>query len=173
MIPVLTTERLLLRAPVMADFPAYAVHMASPRSVHEDGPFDTAAAWRDFASGVGQWALMGYGCWSIEARAFEGMAAGRFLGLVGINRPAHYPEDEIGWTLVEEAEGRGVAFEAALAARDWFRAEIGNGRLVSYIGPDNRRSIRLAERLGAVPDDTAARPEGDNCLVYLHPEAAA
>ena len=45
MIPTITTPRLTLRPPVYADFPAYAALMASPRSVHMGGPFDTFAAW--------------------------------------------------------------------------------------------------------------------------------
>ena len=36
-IPVLTTDRLLLRAPNAADFPAYAAFYASQRSIWEDG----------------------------------------------------------------------------------------------------------------------------------------
>ncbi|MCP4820480.1 MAG: GNAT family N-acetyltransferase, partial [Shimia sp.] len=43
----------------------------------------------------------------------------------------------------------------------------------SYIDPPNAPSIRLAEKLGAVRDDTAARPD-PNDLVYRHmPEARA
>ncbi|MNL85118.1 hypothetical protein D3C87_2133150 [compost metagenome] len=42
--------------------------------------------------------------------------------------------------------------------------------LVSYIAPPNVRSIRLAERLGAVPDVTAERQAGDeDDLVFRHP----
>ena len=40
--------------------------------------------------------------------------------------------------------------------------------LVSYIDRDNTRSIRLAERLGAVRDDATATPNGDPCLVFRH-----
>ncbi|MEL7026999.1 MAG: GNAT family N-acetyltransferase, partial [Pseudomonadota bacterium] len=50
--------------------------------------------------------------------------------------------------------------------------ELGLSTLVSYIDPENARSIALAERLGAVRDDEAEKPE-DNPLVYRHPTPEA
>jgi RimJ/RimL family protein N-acetyltransferase len=163
-IPEILTERLKLRAPRKDDFPAYAAFFASPRSVHEDGPLTRAAAWREFASAVGLWRLRGYGAWSLEDRA-----SGDYLGEAGIFHPAHFPEAEIGWTLVEHAEGRGVAYEAALAVRAYAYARAGLRTLVSYIAETNVRSIRLAERLGARLDPQARRPEDAPCLVFRHP----
>jgi len=51
--------------------------------------------------------------------------------------------------------------------------EIGLKTAVSYIDRDNKRSIKLAERLGAVLDPKAKTPNDDPCLVYRHlrPEA--
>ena len=37
-IPTLTTERLVLRAPEVADFAPFASHYMSPRSSYEGGP---------------------------------------------------------------------------------------------------------------------------------------
>jgi RimJ/RimL family protein N-acetyltransferase len=52
--------------------------------------------------------------------------------------------------------------------------DLGWTTAVSYIDPDNARSIALAERLGAVRDRGARQPVFDKpCLVYRHsPEAA-
>ena len=66
------------------------------------------------------------------------------------------------------AEDKETAREAALAVRDWAYGTRGLGALVSYIDPENARSIRLAERLGAMPDDGAPQPAHDPCLVYRH-----
>lgn len=163
--PVIETERLVLRAPRLDDFEAYAAFFASPRSVHEDGPKDRAEAWREFATSAATWALRGYGPWSITDRA-----GGGYLGEAGFFHPDYYPEPEIGWTLMEGFEGRGFAHEAARAARDWGYRRFGWTTLVSYIDPGNARSIRLAERLGARPDAEAPRPATDpDCLVYRHP----
>ena len=163
MIPELATERLRLRAPRREDFPAYAAFFASDRAVHEGGPFDTRRAWREFCTAAAGWQLFGFGTWSVTDRA-----SGAYLGEVGLNWPVEFPEPELGWTLVPQAEGKGIAFEAARAARDWFYANTAHRSLVSYIAPENARSIRLAERLGAVRDTQAPTVDpGD--LVFRHP----
>lgn len=40
-IPTLTTERLLLRAPLVVDFPGFARLLASPRAHYLGGPYAT------------------------------------------------------------------------------------------------------------------------------------
>ena len=163
-IPTIETARLILRAPRPADFPGYAAFYASDRSVYEDGPLSRIASWKEFAAAAAGWPLRGYGSLSIEERASR-----RYAGEIGIYHLATYPEPEIGWMVVREAEGRGIAREAAAALRAWTYARFGWTTLVSYIDPANARSIRLAERLGARPDPEAPLPDDEACLVYRHP----
>lgn len=165
--PVIETERLLLRAPELGDFEAFAAFVGSERARFVGGPVGRARAWRSFCHLVGHWPLRGYGPFVIELE-------GRPIGQGGPWRPEDWPEVEIGYCLWDAAhEGRGYAREAMLAARAeaW---SLGLTELVSYIEPPNAASIRLAERLGCARDDRARRPDpGD--LVYRHPapEAAA
>ena len=162
-VPVLETERLRLRAPELSDFPAYAAFFASERAVHERGPMDERGAWREFCAALACWSLRGFGAWSATDRG-----TGAYFGEVGLFQPIEYPEPEIGWMVVPESEGRGVAHEAALAVRRWAYGALGLTTLVSYIAPENARSIRLAERLGAWRDREAPTIDpGD--LVYRHP----
>jgi RimJ/RimL family protein N-acetyltransferase len=169
MIPRLETGRLVLRAPQAADFEPYAAFFASDRAAWEDGPLARREAWAEFACGAGVWVLRGFGPFSLTCRA-----TGGYLGEVGLYQPAHYPEPELGWILVADAEGRGLAEEAARAVRAWAYADLGLRTLVSYIARGNTRSIRLAERLGAVaePDAPSCAPDAG---VWRHPgpEAAA
>lgn len=161
-IPTLTTERLRLRAMVMADWPPYLAMMQSDRARHMGGPFPVATAWGMFCADQAQWHLFGAGVLMIEARA-----TGASLGQVGINAGPLFPEREVGWLIFADAEGQGYAFEAASALINWAQTEKGFRGLVSYIDPQNTRSCRLAERLGAVLDNAAPRPDpGD--LVYRH-----
>ena len=83
MAPTLTTVRLTLRMPRLDDFEPRASFYASDRSVDEGGPLPRAAAWRIWASEVGQWALMGYGPFTVEDRA-----TGAYVGEVGIYHAA-------------------------------------------------------------------------------------
>jgi len=69
--------------------------------------------------------------------------------------------------LFEGAEGQGIGYEAAIAIRRYVFRDLGWDTAVSYIDQDNTRSIRLAERLGAVLDTEAARPAPKD-LVYRH-----
>lgn len=161
-IPRIETGRLLLRAPVSADFPAYARLMASPRARGMGGPFDEKAAWGMFCNDVAGWALFGHGALMIDLKD-EGVCVGQ----VGINHGPLFPEKELGWLVYDGQEGRGYATEAAAAMRGWAEHERGLYGLVSYIDPANIRSIAVAERLGAILDPAAPRQDVDD-LVYRH-----
>lgn len=158
--PTLTTDRLTLRAHTQADFDAYATFFASPRADHI-GTLNRRHAWYSFTSDVAQWALLGFGAWGIEDHS------GRFVGQVAILKPDHFPETELGWFLLDGFEGQGIAYEAAIAARDFAFTTLGLPTLVSYIAPANKRSVALATRLGASLDPAAKRDDPDD-QVYRH-----
>jgi RimJ/RimL family protein N-acetyltransferase len=156
-IPVLRTERLTLRAPRVADFPAYAAIACTDRGIHIGGPFTEEEAWDDFCRMTANWLLRGHGAWAVETHV------GDLVGFILIGFEPGDAEPELGWFLLEGAEGQGYATEAAWAVHDHAVNALGLDRLVSYIAPDNAASMRVAERLGA-------RPEGelDGSQVWVH-----
>lgn len=159
-VPVIETERLRLRAPAVRDFEHWAAFFASPRSTHERGPMDRRDAWRTWAGDAAGWVLRGYGPWGVEDGATED-----YLGEVGIYRPDSYPEPELGWFVVPQAEGKGIAFEAARAVLDWTRRATDWTRLVNYIDPANERSIALGLRLGGVRDDSLPKDDATDVVI--------
>lgn len=164
--PVLVTDRLVLRKPRSGDLPACIRFWSSDRSRLMGGPWTADETARNFADVVDQWDWRGFGLFSVTLAGDEAMQ-----GLVGTWQPQDYPEAEIGWSLYDPAlEGRGLAFEAASAARDWFFAATGQASAVSHTHPENRRSHRLCERLGAVVDPRAALPKGEEgpVLTFRH-----
>lgn len=165
-LPTIETERLTLRGPREADFAPVEAYWRTERSIYEGGPKDRDGAWDDFAGAFGCWLVRGYGPWSLEARE-----SGAFLGIAGVFHPAWCIEPDLGWSLMAEAEGRGFAHEAALAARAWIYANTRLEGLVSNIDRRNARSIRLAERLGAREDPTAPDTDAET-VIYRHPTAA-
>jgi RimJ/RimL family protein N-acetyltransferase len=168
--PTIETQNLRLRAHVSADFDAYADVFASTRAGYM-GQLKRRQAWFSFCSDVAQWSLFGHGAWAVER-----LNDGALVGQVALLKPDHFPELELGWMMTAAGEGKGYAFEAAQMARDYAYAELGRDTLVSYIDPKNTRSIALATRLGAMRDDTAARPDGETLnetVVYRHPDASA
>jgi len=166
-IPTLTTNRLTLRGPQLGDFPRYAEIFASPRARYMDGPLDRDAAWKEFAADNFGWLVLGFGYWTVVETA-----SGVIAGFVGLAKPPCYPEAELGWLLHPDFEGKGIAFEAAVAARQCAYDTFGWQTAVSYIDHDNARSIALAERLGCRLDSDAVML-GDHGLVYRHPAPEA
>jgi RimJ/RimL family protein N-acetyltransferase len=146
-IPTLRTERLVLRAFQAADIDSWAPMEADPevRRYRGNNQRSRNEVWGMMETSLGQWALRGYGVWAIELAA-----EGRFAGFAGLLHPADWPEAELSYSLARDFWGRGIATEAARAARDWAFANRGFARLASFIWPENARSIRVAEKLGAV-----------------------
>ena len=160
-IPPLKPERLTLRTPQADEFATYRDFMISPRA-RFIGTFDAAAAWREFSSGLGHWALFGYGTLNIVRNE-----DGALVGEVGILNHTEYPETELGWTLFDGFEGHGYATEAAKALLTWAFETHGFTSLVSYIDNGNTASIAVARRLDAVEDPWADRVDPDD-VVYRH-----
>ena len=161
-IPTLETPRLILRAPRMDDFPAYASLMASSRAGFMGGPFDLRGAWGMFCHDIALWSLCGHGALMIDLRS-----TGECVGQVGINHGPLFPEKELGWLLYDGFEGHGYATEAAEALRDWAFATLNLPTLVSYFDPENHRSMAVSARLGGTQDPNAPlQDEGD--VVYRY-----
>lgn len=167
-IPEIETDRLRLRLPKASDLPAHVAFRASERSKGVGGPFDAPSSFHHLAGVIGQWHLRGYGRWMVADKTTDAP-----LGLVGVYHPEDWPEPEIGWTLYESAEGRGIAQEAAIATRSFAYGTLGWKRIVSLIMDDNARSIRLAERLGCRKEGTFVHDVLGALDIWTHPEPEA
>jgi len=163
-IPTIETERLIMRELITTDFDAFADFHASDRSVGVGGPFNRGDAWRRFATFIGHWELRGYGMWSVVEKT-----SGLPVGHVGFWNPEGWTEPELGWIVYQEFEGKGIALEAAMAARNFAYQTMGWVTTISVISPDNLRSIALAERMGATFERKWETPSGNQTLIYRHP----
>ncbi len=151
-VPVIETERLLLRGHTLDDFGDSAALWADPEVTRFIGgvPQTREEAWTRLLRYVGHWSVMGFGYWVVTDRE-----SGRFAGEVGFAefRRAIAPPiegmPEIGWVLARWARGRGFATEAVRAAVAWGTAHFGpDQRTVCLIAPENLASIRAAEKCG-------------------------
>lgn len=167
-IPVIETARLRLRAPEARDFDAYADFRGSDRARPLGGPFTRAQAFDQLCTIIGHWSLRGFGRWMVADRATDAP-----LGIVGLLRPVSWPEPELAWSLFAAAEGRGIAHEAALAARDHAYRTLGWTTLISLVAEDNTRSAALARRLGCAPEPAFVHPEMGPIPVWRHPSPEA
>ena len=165
---MIETERLILRQPILQDYEPGAAFLASDRTKYMGGKRNAQEAWRSLAAMAGHWALRGYGFFSF---ALKGETAA--CGLAGPQQLGFYSEIEIGYSLWRaDLEGTGIAFEAVKAARQWAWANVPYAPgFVSYIDPENTRSIALAKRLGATLDTSVDHPYADEpCVTYRHPQ---
>ncbi len=146
-IPTLEAERLRLRPLRNSDFEDYAALYADPEVVRylSSGaePWDRGRAWRHMAFAKGHWELAGTGLWAVEHRE-----TGAFLGLIGFAAPEGWPGFELAWTLARRWWGHGYATEGARAALAHAFDVLQKDRVISLIHPENRASIRVAERIG-------------------------
>lgn len=165
MAPELTTTRLRFRFWRDSDVDPFYDFYRDPRSQAVYGAdVERSDVWRRVALFIGHWHLRGYGPWALEERA-----SGKFVGYCGPWFPDGWGDPEIGWGIMPEFRGRGYAGEAGKRARDYGYRDVGLPRLVSYIDPGNSASLRVAEKLGAVPDGEFLL-HGKPHLVYLHPK---
>ncbi|MFA8387335.1 MAG: GNAT family N-acetyltransferase [Pelagibaca sp.] len=163
--PTLETDRLILRGPEKADADAIiAFLMDATRAAGFGGYTNRSDSWRWFALNVGHWHWHGYGYFTIQDKA-----TGKPAGISGIWNPEGWPEPEVGWVVFDRFEGKGIAFEAATRARRWAYDDLGFTTLTSNIVPGNTRSIRLAERMGAVYERTYDNPNMGEDMLYRHP----
>ncbi|MEM8555786.1 MAG: GNAT family N-acetyltransferase [Pseudomonadota bacterium] len=167
--PTLTTKRLTLRPPQLSDYEPFNAFAKSDRSKFVGGPIEEISqSWRTFAGVTGHWALRGFGLFVMVDKSSE-----RPVGICGPYYPIHWPERELGWSIWSPAfEGQGLIQEAALCIRDHVYGDLGWSTLVSYIDPNNKRSIATAKKLGCRLDRTARRPDPED-LVYRHPKPEA
>jgi chorismate mutase len=160
----LTTERLVLRQPAERDVAASAAFWASERSHMMGGPWTAEEHRREFDDLGAQWAKHGFSLFIVTLKGSDDA-----IGLIGPFYPDSHPEPELGWSLWDAShEGRGLAHEAACAARDWFFANTRYKTAVSYTNIDNTRSHALCDRMGAVVDDDAACPYPPPTRIYRH-----
>lgn len=159
-VPVLVTDRLRLRAPRLQDFEPFAAFFASDRSRYEGGPKNREAAWKHWAADVALWTLKGYGPFGVDDRH-----TGRYRGEVGLYHGEGYPAPELGWFVVPDSEGKGIACEAARAVLDWVKASFDWPRITSIIDPGNQRSIALGLRLGGTIDPTLPGIDPDDVVI--------
>ncbi|HEX2061457.1 MAG TPA: GNAT family N-acetyltransferase [Thermoanaerobaculia bacterium] len=144
-VPVLTTERLVLRMLEQSDFEEYAaIHMDPDVTRYTvRTQLSRMDAWRHLATICGHWHLRGFGMWGVFERDTN-----RLAGRVGFHQPDGWPDFELGWTIGKAFWGKGYAPEAARRCLDYAFEEMGRDHLISLIDPENVASIRVAEKIG-------------------------
>jgi RimJ/RimL family protein N-acetyltransferase len=131
---------------------------------------------------IGGWRTDGLGPFILETAAPDRQVVGQ-AGLMIFDtrdwtpstwaKAGSHAQPELGWALTRAHWGHGYATEAAAAIRDWAHERPNIDRLVSLVSPDNVRSQRVAERLGAIPTETVTPAHSKRTtVVWTHPPIA-
>ena len=112
------------------------------RPAGQSGPFTRAECEQIIVRKLAHWTAFGFG---MSLAFSDGQCVGR--STVGYNLVDGRAEVEIGWAVVRDSWGRGIATELgrhALAAA----SDAGFERIVAFTRPDNLASRRVMEKLG-------------------------
>lgn len=147
-IPIVATDRLVLRGFTAADQPAYAALRGDPDVVRflPGGealvPFASEIAASRIAAFREAW-KRGFGVWAVEERA-----TGAFVGQAGLAAMERSDAVEVLYALARPFWGRGYAREAAAAALSFGFESVRLDRIVGYVVPGNHASVRVLEAIG-------------------------
>ena len=86
---------------------------------------------------------------------------GESAGMCGLVKREGLEDVDIGFALLPEYEGKGYAFESALAVLDYAKNELKMSRLAAVTIAENNGSIKLLEKLGLRFEKKIILP-GDN-----------
>jgi RimJ/RimL family protein N-acetyltransferase len=147
---MLDTPRLILRPYEAEDLSSYLRMTGEPEVFRflSGKPLTEKEAWSRLLMYVGHWSTFGYGFFAV----FE-KSTGDYLGETGLARfrrgiGSRFDElDEAGWVFSPRAHGRGIAYEAAQAAHEWYEHRWPRTTFC-LIAADNASSFRMAEKLG-------------------------
>jgi RimJ/RimL family protein N-acetyltransferase len=167
-IPVIETERLILRGPCAADLDACASMWGDPAVTRFIGgrPLTREESWARILRYVGHWALLGFGYWAVEERG-----TGRYVGEIGFAefkreaKPSFEGTPEMGWVLAPWSHGKGFATEAVRAALAWGEATLPSRRTVCMIESGHVASIHVARKCGYVDFGSTAY-RGETLLMF-------
>ena len=170
-IPIIETERLILRGFRREDFAAVFELWSDPRTVQLMGmkPMTEEDCWAKFLRSFGAWEVNGFGFWAIEEKS-----SGRFVGEAGflnakraIDPPLPVPE--MGWSFSSAVHGRGYATEAVAAAIPWGEQHFGRVRFSAIIGHENEPSLKLAHKFAFGEVARVTYKEHPTIVLYRDP----
>lgn len=169
---VLTTQRLILREMGSTDLDDLAALLGDEQVMRyypRPKTRSEAQGWIDWNQRL--YREHGFGLWAVTLRS-----TGDFVGDCGltVQRVDDAEEIEVGYHVRASLQGNGYATEAARAARDFARDQVGAHRLIAIINPANQPSQGVARKIGLNPEKHST-VRGRECVIYageLQPTSA-
>ncbi|HXX00796.1 MAG TPA: GNAT family N-acetyltransferase [Candidatus Acidoferrales bacterium] len=141
---ILETSRLILREFSPLDADALALVLSDPETMrYYPAALDRAGVEQWIARNMLRYAEHGHGLWAMVLKS-----TGEMIGDCGltVQNVDGIDEVEIGYHVLRNLWGQGLAAEAAQACRDYGFARLPVERVISLIRPENLPSRRVAEK---------------------------
>lgn len=143
---ILTTERCLVRETTKEDLDAlYAIYAEPSVTRYTEGLYpervQEEAYLEDYTENM--YYFYNYGVWTICDKA-----TGRVIGRAGFSNREGYEDPELGFVIGVPWQGCGYATEVCRALLQYGKEELEFERVQMLVMPENRVSLRLAEKLG-------------------------
>jgi RimJ/RimL family protein N-acetyltransferase len=160
---VITTQRLTMRQMTDDDIDDFAALLGDEdvmRYYPRPKTHGEAQGWIDWNQRL--YREHGFGLWAVTLRS-----TGEFAGDCGLTpqRVDDTDEIEVGYHVRASLQGHGYATEAAGAARDFARDQLGLHRLIAIINPENTPSQNVARKIGLAPEKHSFM-FGADCVIY-------
>lgn len=159
----LETERLVLRRVTLNDADLMLAVWNDPgfiRNVGDRGVRTLDQARDAMRAGALQlYADFGYGPYAVTLKS-----NGERIGICGLFRRENLEHADIGFAILPDYRGQGLAGEAAFAVRDYALDDLALESLTAIVSPDNGPSIALIEKLGLVFDRMITMPGDDDAI---------
>lgn len=160
----LRTERLRLRPLAESDAEAWVGLRGDPRTrvySRSGVPVPPARARQELLDACTSWREHGYGHWVV------GDSEGHFLGVIVVEPGGHDPRaPDLGWIVVPEAWGQGIAAEAARLVVDDLLTRTDVTHVTAYLQAANTASRRVAEKIGMRLRERGTDSSGKALEVY-------
>jgi ribosomal-protein-alanine N-acetyltransferase len=144
---ILETERLVLRPFQLGDEEALFAMNTHPDVIRYAGntPFASLEVARDTLTNVifKDYEVRGYGRFALVLKG-----TGKVIGFSGVKYITDIEETELGYRLMPEHWGKGLATESAVASINFARDTLGLQRLVALVHPDNLGSANVVQKMG-------------------------
>lgn len=162
----LETERLQLREFTLADAPYMLRQLNEPsfiENIADRGVRDLAQAAAYLENGpIASYRSHGFGFWAVVEKQ-----TGSVIGMCGLIKRDNLPEPDLGYALLPEYSGQGLAFEACQASLAAASRDFALTGLLAIVNPGNTPSRRLLEKLGFGHQQMRAmRPDEPELCVY-------
>jgi RimJ/RimL family protein N-acetyltransferase len=170
---VLETERMRLYE-FAADSPgdaAFVLRLLNEpsflRNIGDRGVHSVDDAYAYLAKGpLASYRKFGFGLYRVQSKA-----SAETVGMCGLVKRDSLDDPDLGYALLPEFSGQGLASEAAAAVLAHARSALGLARIVAIVDPLNAASIRVLEKLGFAFERKLRLPHNDTDLMLFASDA--